>query len=325
MMLEPGDRIILFPITALETKHRTVKIFGRVKNPGEYQLTEDMTLLDLLLQSGGYTEDAWAIQGEVSRINRKGLGKDSLVFTRFVQLPDLFDTTKTREQLLESPAGKYRLQDRDEIHIRPNPDFLLQRSVTIEGEVRYPGVYVLTIRNERLSDIVHRAGGLQTSGYARGGSLVRNGQRYRANFEDALDNPKGDEDIILQPGDRLSIPQRPFTVVVQGEVRNPGIYAFVDGKSRNYYIDRAGGEGDSADVALISYPEGYVIKSGLGWLSTNPSIPDGCTITVTRRPLEPPPAPDESKKIDWSATIKDSFAVVASAATIIYLISQVTK
>jgi hypothetical protein len=194
--------------------------------------------------------------------------------------------------------------------------------VSINGEVKFPGTYVLNTRNERVSDVVRRAGGLLTSAYARGGNLVRDGGRYRANFEDALDDPSGDEDIILQPSDRLNIPSRPYTIIVQGEVRNPGVYAYVDGKSKSYYIDRAGDVTDSADVALISYPEGYVVKSGLGWFSTNPSIPDGTTITVTKVTPEPPQVPQETKPVDWSATIKDSFAVIASAATIIYLVSQ---
>jgi hypothetical protein len=48
---------------------------------------------------------------------------------------------------------------------------------------------------------------------------------------------------------------------------------------------------------------------------------EGSSIYVVKEPSEPP----EEKKIDWGATIKDSFAIVASAATIIYLVSQVTK
>lgn len=323
--LEPEDRIIIFPISAVEVTDRIVRIDGRVKKPGEYQLTNNMTLLDLLLQAGGYTDDAWAVQAEISRIERKGLGKDSLVFTRFAQLPDLFDTTRTNEELLMSPAGQYALQNRDQVYIRPNPNYLPQQSVTIEGDVMYPGTYVLNIRNERLTDIVRRAGGLMSSAYARGGKLVRDGQRYRANFEDALDKPGGDADIILQPGDKISIPQRPFTVRVEGEVHNPGIYAFVNGKSKSFYVNRAGEETDSADVALIAYPEGYVVQAGLGWFSRNPTIPDGTTITVTKVIPEPPPPPSENKAIDWSVTIKDSFAIVVSAATIIYLVSQVKK
>jgi protein involved in polysaccharide export with SLBB domain len=324
-LVEPGDRIILYPVTAIDVIDKTVVIDGKVKKPGEYRLTQNMTLLDLLLQAGGYTEDAWAVQAEIARISRKGPGRDSLVFTRFARLPDLFDTTKTKAELLESPAGKYLLHNRDQVYVRPNPDYLPQQSVSIEGEVRYPGTYVLNVRNERLSDIVRRGGGLMSSGYARGGSLVRSGQKYRANFEDALADPRGDADIILQPGDRMIIPRRPFTVLVQGEVRNPGIYAYVGDKSKSFYIDRAGDVTDSADVALISYPEGYVEKVGIGWFSRNPSIPDGTTITVTKMIAEPAQPPTESKPIDWSATIKDSFAVVASAATIIYLVSQVTK
>jgi len=114
-------------------------------------------------------------------------------------------------------------------------------------------------------------------------------------------------------------------VLVQGEVRNPGVYSFVNGKSKSFYIERAGEETDSADVALITYPEGYVIQTGLGWFSKNPTIPDGSVITVSRLASKPPPPPSESKPIDWSATIKDSFAVMASAATIIYLVSQIKK
>ena len=259
--IEQGDQIRLYGMSEIIFPYDSVKIYGNVKNPGTYALAKGMTLTDLLLKAGGYTQDAETQKAEIARITRSENLQDSLVTLVFPDLPDLFDTTKSPISILSSKAGSFKLTDKDEVYIRSNPDYQLQKHVTVAGEVKHPGVYSLSVMKERLSDIIKRAGGITTNGYARGGSLERDGERLRLNIANAIDNPGGKYDAVLFPGDFIAIPKDPNTVRVLGEVNNPGRYSYVHGESKTFYLDFAGGVKDSADYVLINYPEGYIIST----------------------------------------------------------------
>jgi len=326
-LLLPGDRVIIYPITTLDFTDRYVDIAGKVKSPGRYRMSENMTLFDLLIQAGGYTEDAWAVRAELARLERSGLGKDSLSRITFPGIPDLFDINKQNpEDIANIRSKSIRLQHRDQVFIRPNPNYIFQKTVTLYGEVEHSGTYVISRLNERLSDVIKRAGGVKKSGYAEGGRVMRNGINLRIDVYDAIDDPEGDNDIILQPGDIISIPTSPFIVEVGGEVNNPGIFSYVDGKKFSFYIDQSGSKTDSADFALVTYPTGMVEKVGLHWWSSNPKIPDGSSIFLMKQkpaPIEPPEK--EGQKVTVYDVVKDMTAIMVSTLTVILLINQINK
>jgi len=94
----------------------------------------------------------------------------------------------------------------DRAVILKQPEWELQRTVEIQGEVPYPGSYALARKDERISDLLKRAGGLLPTAYPDGARLVRQmGDAGRVNFDlnDALARPGRSNDLILQPGDRL--------------------------------------------------------------------------------------------------------------------------
>ena len=317
----PGDEIRIYGLNEITLLNPTVQIFGSVKNPGTFNLTRGMTLTDLLLLAGGYTEEAWAVKAEIARVIRGEHQGDSVSKILFAELPDLFDTTRSAISVLSSKAGSFFLNDKDQVYIRPDPDYNLQKLVSVIGEVNHAGTYALSLSRERLSDIIARAGGLKKDGYARGGQLMRDGERMRINIKEALDNEKGKYDAILRPGDQIIIPRYPNTVRIAGEVNNPGAYSFVEGQSMSFYIDLAGGLTDSTDFALVTFPEGYIEKSSLGWFGNDPDIPDGSTIYVTKIKPEPPKPPEKEGKSTFDF-VKDMLAIVVSSVTIIVLASK---
>lgn len=324
MVLQGGDRVILYSLDAVEIFQNEVEIFGNVKNPGKYKISDGMTLRDLIIRAEGYTIDAWTVKAEIARTDRFPNGKDSVTRIFFSSIPDFFDTTLSIAQRMQSSAGNFVLRANDKVFIRPNPDYLEPKLVTVNGEVKYWGKYALSKKNETVTDLIARAGGIDANGYARGAKLRRNNQYIRFNLENALENPKGDEDIILQEGDEVFVPVKPNTVLVQGEVNNPGLYGFVKGESRDFYIDRAGGITDSADFALVTYPEGYVMQTDISWFifNDNPGIPDGSVITVTK--IKPPPTLPEGKKedIDLNKVLRDTITFLASVLTLAILMKQ---
>jgi protein involved in polysaccharide export with SLBB domain len=250
------------------------------------------------------------------------MGEDSLVYIRFSSLPDLADTlTEGRIHTEAERAQSFHLKRYDIVFVRPNPEFKFQELVSIDGDVRYPGQYALRFPNERVSGLISRAGGVKKSAYLAGSRMSRGGQRVNVDFERAVRKPGGADDAVLHLGDTVYVPQKPNSVKVSGEVNNPGILGFIEGDDMWDYIDRAGGVTDSSNYALVQFPNGNVERHGLGWFRGDPTIEDGSSIVVTKEPPPPPPTPG----VDVGTTVKDVFAIVVSAATLIYLVSQVKR
>lgn len=322
-LLLAGDRVVIYPINAVQFTDRYVDIGGSVKSPGRYRLSENMTMLDLLIEAGGYTEEASTDQAEISRLERKGIGGDSLTRIMFVPIPDFFEPQAlSQDKIDQYRATSFNLQHRDQVFIRPNPHYIFQKSVTINGEVKHPGTYVLSKLDEHLSDIIKRAGGIKNGGYAEGGRVERNGTRMRINVFNAIDDPAGDDDIMMQPNDVVTIPKQPFAVMVNGEVNNPGLFSYVDGKSTSFYIKGSGGVTDSADFILVTFPTGLSKQVGVHWWSANPDIPDGSSISVVKEKPEPPEIVPKDKQTSTYDFIKDMLAIVVSAATIVVLANK---
>ncbi|MBI3586879.1 MAG: SLBB domain-containing protein [Ignavibacteriales bacterium] len=325
MKLAPKDSVIIYGSEVVEVKNKSVAIYGHVKKPGIYILRDRMSLADFILQAGGYTEDVDLLQAEISRVRPDGLHGDSLAIIHHLKLSNDFVITSANENL--SPTKSLRnmspdqfiLHHRDQVFIRPNPDYKLQQNVTIEGDFTYPGVYAIKQRGEHISEILERAGGPTKTTYLDGAQYLRKGVRLIVDLEKAYYKKDRDNDIIVSNGDSIVFNPRPRTVLVSGQVNKPGLFSFIEGDNASDYIDRAGGRTDSASYTLLISPTGETKRVNFGLFSANPKVLDGSAINVLRMP----PEVSEEKKVDWSSTIKDAFAIIASATTVIYLISQV--
>ena len=123
----------------------------------------------------------------------------------------------------------------------------------------------------------------------------------------------------LLPDDSIYIPSKPNTVLIVGEVNNPGLYSFVEGDDVSDYVSRAGGETDSVKTVLLQKPNGE--SEEMVWYKLDPNVPDGSIIFLPKAPG----ITQEIKPLDLGETIKDVFALLSSAATLAFLIFQVTK
>ncbi len=318
-LLMPDDEVIVYELDVATVRERYVTVLGSVRRPGRFALSSNMTLPDAILRAGGYQEEAWTMEAEIARVERTGMGEDSLAYIRFKELPDLLDEGFVRETMSDDGRrNQFPLQHRDVVFVRPNPEFKEQALVAVRGEVRFPGQYAIKVREERLSSIIKRSGGLTKDAYLGGGRITRGESRVNLDFLQALNDPGGKYDLILRAGDEIVIPMKPNAVTVRGEVNNPGLLGFIRGDDMRDYIDRAGGLTDSASYVLVAYPSGNVQRHGFGWFAGNPTIDDGSVITVTK--VAPP---KEGEEFDLSGTIKDVFAVLASAVTIMVLASRI--
>lgn len=317
MDLQPGDKIYIYSSAVEKVLDKYVTIQGEVNSPGQFPLNSNMTVMDLILQAGGFNEQSLRTEVYISRLRPGGYPGEKLSEIFTVPLPLFFD--KTSGSLNDSSKTDFYLQHKDIVVVRKNPNYLPQRVVRIIGEVNYPGSYVLENKSQNLLELIRKSGGPTTESFLYGSVFTRGGQRLILDLEKLVNDEDEDQDVILLEGDEIFIPRKPNTVLVKGEVNNPGLYKYIPGDNVKDYIDRAGGDTDSSNYILYHKANGDMDKVGFGLFSGNPTTYDGSVIIVTK---EPPPPPDNST-FDIGGTIKDIFAITVSAVTIIVLALQI--
>jgi len=315
--LEPGDKIYIYSAEVDKVLDKFVTIQGEVRNPGKFALNSNMNVMDLILQAGGFNEQSLRTEVYVSRIRPSGYGGDQLTETYTVPLPLFF--LKSNSFNSDTIKTSFYLEHKDIIVVRKNPNYHEQRVVRIMGEVNYPGTYVLERKSENLLELIRKSGGPTSESFLYGSTFTRDGKRLIIDMEKLFNDEDEDQDVILKNGDEIFIPKIPNTVVVSGEVNNPGLYKYIPGNNVKDYIDKAGGATDSSNYILYTKANGETKKIGFGLFSSNPTTNDGSVIIVTKE-IPPPPS---NNTFDLGTTIRDVFAILASALTIIVLAQQV--
>jgi protein involved in polysaccharide export with SLBB domain len=314
--LQDGDNLTIYSIYHI-TPREFVELQGMVQFPGIYPLYPGMRLSDLLYRGGGLLESAWLLSAELSRVAepaRLGVNEapgDTVSRSVAIDLARVMASPGSGDDLV--------LQRNDKLYIRKIPGWTLQSTVKLSGEVQFPGIYPLLIKEERLSSVVERAGGLTGEAFLKGASLFRRDQgRVVINFEKALRNSGEREDIVLADGDSVHVPPFPPTIVVEGEVSRPAALLFEPGKNASYYVDRTGGVTDNGDrgATRIVRVDGVVEKAfkPRWW---DPEVQPGSRIVVARRV--------EREGTNWGAVIRDSAAILASLATTVFVISEINR
>ncbi len=156
-------------------ENQIITIDGQVRNPGVFPYIDSMTVEDLVALSGGLKEDASTSTIEVARrlTGDEDLSNSSQIFT--------FEINRDLE--INEEASKFQLQPFDLVLIKSTPLVRQHKVVKIEGEVNYPGYYALESNDDKVSDLIERAGGLTKYGYAEGSSLIRRTEYFRTEFE----------------------------------------------------------------------------------------------------------------------------------------------
>lgn len=346
--LQPSDEIRVYSAGVERLERRFVQISGAVQDSGRYEYRDNMSLKDLILQAGGFEEGASLQRAEVTRMVERGDAEDLRANTLQVPLVDAnvdpetvtFSVRDTMRAL--EAAEEFELRHRDRVFVRTDPTYRPQRTVTVRGEVRYPGQYTLLRDNERLSSVLQRAGGVRATGYLKGGRLLRgrdgggqrrarsrtqdgNGERrdeserFReqviVEMERALRGDP-DEDVILRPGDEVVIPTQPNTVAVRGHVANEGLIKHESRERVDFYLDRAGGTRQDTEAIFLTQASGATFRVDTGWFRRSPRVDDGAVILVTQEP----PTEDE---IDYAGIASDVTQIISSTLSVVLLGTRV--
>ena len=370
-----------------------VKISGEVNRPGAFAFGENMSVSDLVLKAGGFKESATASQLEIARRVKNDISG---------KLAEIIRIDIDKDLKISAEGKDLMLKPFDHVIIRRSPGFQRQKLVSVEGEVFYPGDYALSNANERISDLLKRAGGLNQFAYAKGATLIRRNEFYEtpsenemkaqsltevknnasANQQDnteaekimldridrkinerggdqankrgglladdfrketieeisetetmktnpirttemvgidllaIINNPGGNNDLILQEGDVLSIPKELQTVRIRGEVLYPNTARYRELSSFKSYISRAGGftEKSRRGRSYVVYANGDVQRTRkFLFINNYPAVEPGAEIIVPAKPDRDP------------MSVQAWIGIASSMATLALLINNLTR
>ena len=313
---------------------------------------EKMTVEDIIMKAGGLKESA--ATGFVEIVRRKkniGLDNPELVNS---QIAEIIRFSIAKNLSLDKSASTFELLPFDEVFIRSSPNYEIQQFVSIKGQVLFPGVYGIEKKDQRLSEVISRAGGLNKQAYPEGARLIRKivisdaeKSRKREQLDEiadnydnatikkdpvlnkeyetigidlvqAIENPLGENDLILNDGDLVEIPKEPQTVKVSGEVLYPNSVKYLNSKSFGDYISEAGGYTSNSvrKRAYVLYSNGSVkrVKSFL-FLRFNPKIEKGAEVII----------PAKTKNVNYSQQIISLVSVLTGTVTSIIGIITLIK
>ena len=291
--LKDNDSLYIFYKDALQYK-KFVKVEGAVNKPQELSYMENMTVEDAISLAGGLSNGADPSVIEVFRETNDG---------NFEKLSQAFKVSSNNE--LKSEGEAMVLQPNDVVSVRYIKGFTPLQTVSVMGEVLYPGVYSIQSKNEHISDLLERVGGFTPFAYKEGATLVRKkteeGEIQQEDFLDELISQESTSaesskslkkvakktneyrigidvskilkhkhskyDLLLNEGDMLLIPSERQTVEIRGEVLAPSMVRFQKGQSLRQYIDQAGGFSNRAKKRSI-----YVLYANGSIKSTRTSL-----------------------------------------------------
>ncbi len=282
------DSLTILSIRDLREEYY-VTIEGAVNRPDTVQFIANMSVADLIANAGGFQEGAKPNLIEVARRIRQ----DSAGVRTTTQEVYQFSIDRNLQIMpVESGSASstnFRLQPFDIVYVRTSINYEAQRQVNIYGEIMQPGNYVIFNRQERIGDIIKRAGGLKSEAYLAGAQFRRKGQLIGNDLSNLIADPSVEENLLLQDGDTLFIPQRSEVISIQGGVLNPSSISYKTDYTFDDYISEAGGFTDNArkSKAYVNYPNGRKDRTHrFLFFTSRPHVEPGSTIVVPFKPID---------------------------------------
>lgn len=337
-----NEDVLFIPTQAELRSERTYTITGEVMSPGTYEYADNTSIEDLIMQAGGLTDAASTAKVDVSRRIR-----DPKATTTTREIAQTFSFA-LKDGFVVDGNKEFVLQPYDVVHVRRSPGYVTPQNVTVNGEVNFPGVQTMNMKNMRLSDVLEMAGGVTENAYMRGARLVRvktqeekertkdvlaalkrnlnerdsiamenldleNTYVVGIELDKAMANKGGEYDIILREGDVITVPEYNATVKVSGDVMFPNTVSFVGDKGYKWYVNKAGGFGLRAKKSktFIVYTNGTVAQVGHG-----AKIEPGCEIVV--------PSKRKREGLNFAQMLSAGTSLASLAAVVASLIS-ITK
>lgn len=276
-----------------------ISISGALRDTGRLEYAPSLTLRDILYLQGGFKPEA----SKKLDIFRVILDQNNSTVTSLISLEVDNDFN-----IISGPSD-FTLKPFDRIVARAVPDFELQANVMLKGEVLFPGEYALVGKNERMSGIIRRAGGLTDEAFPEGTYIVRKELDPARTIKDSsyvvitqlrnvMNKANDKNDFVLKDGDIITIPK--IEDVVYINTMNTGLtrhyqelgdsiktkiaVAYTPGKNAKWYIKQfAAGIGPDLKgiQVVVQFANHSVISSkSFGPFKKYPKPEKGSTITI---------------------------------------------
>jgi len=339
ILLKSKDEVRIYHKEDLREK-QIITIQGAVNNPQKFEFVKNMQIEDIIAMSGGLTEGA-----DVKMINVSRRLKDG----SFSTLSGNY-TISSKSNLEINKGEPFYLQPFDIINVRYLQGYTIQKIVVVKGEVKFQGNYVISNKNERISDLINRSGGLTSFAYPKGATLYRKMKTENdlklletlkiINEKDSISNSNSIEnktfkigieldrilrrggiaskyDLFLEEGDELLIPSEKQTIEVKGEVLSPSLVRFDKRKSLKDYISNSGGYSQKAkkNKIFVLYSNGEIktIKNYF-FFKIYPKIDPGSLIFVPKKV-------ESTNKM----STQEVLGITSGIATLALIIQSLTK
>lgn len=311
----------------------------------------NMTVEDLILKAGGLRESANSGMVEVVRRNKNSFENDTKLLGG--KIGELYKFKINKDLTLDESASKFKLEPFDEVFIRSSSSYQIQQFITLKGEIKYPGVYGLEEKDERISSLISRAGNLTLTANADGASLLR--KRKKSDIEEQLrkdqfrdlennysgveikevenpnlvydkiginlpkilNDPGSIEDLIIEDGDVLDIPILKQIVKVSGDVIHPTTVTFSENFNLKDYINHAGGftQKSARTKGYVIYANGRIDRTKHFLFFRNyPKITPGSEIVV----------PTKNKNTQQLASLINVYTGTITSLISLYLLLKAT-
>jgi len=300
-----NDKIIILNKKDLR-ENRTVTITGAVNKPQTFEYIDNMQIEDIISRAGGLKEGANPDLISVARRLKDG---------NFKTLSQLFSVSSTKNLEINN-GNPFYIKPFDIIDVRYIKGYESQKSVKIEGQVNYAGNYILQNKEERLSSLIERAGGINEFADIDGAKFFRNNSLVSIDLQQILNKTNSKNDIILQEGDRLVIPEKEETVEVTGNVILPSLVKHQNSKNLKYYIANAGGfkERSRKSNIYVRYANGQVkTTTNFLFFKFYPKVKPGSVIVV----------PEKAEREKMST--QEVLGITSSIATLALIIQTLAK
>lgn len=326
-LLKDGD-LIWVP-----TLEQSVSVMGSVYLPGEYQFVPGDKLGDLLRLCQGFTPEANLKRILIYRYQPNGVDFDILSqdISAVASLSDM----------------GFALMPRDRIIVGQDSEARRGWKVKVEGAVKTPGEFLIGDKST-LWDILQLCGGVNSRGDL-GNAVLINGPysaklfpdlerlkafsmgqmspveysylrsslrqlrgKYSISLQECWDSSGQSSNPVLQDGDYIFVPEQFDMIAVSGQVRNPGLVPWVEGKDWKYYVEACGGYTNNRKVGGVR-----IIRDHSGnWVkpSKKLALRPGDMVFVA-----------ESTDRDLWADIKDVALLASQIVTIFLSIRAITS
>lgn len=310
--LKKEDAVTVYSLLDFKESYQ-ISIDGEVKKPGMYKYYENITLNDILIEAGGLT----------------GAASKKVEIARMVKSENIDNTDPRRVEVIAMEINaqnneqleNFKLMPHDVINIRRLPVFEQPEQVVLLGEVTYPGRYVLENKDERIGDIIKRAGGLSPQANIKGVKIKRpikteqiedlnridlnlgEGDTIQkkltdkviqlkyatipVDWEQIMKNEKHYSNVILLPGDEIEVLAFEEGVKISGNVLLNSEIPYRKGKGFSYYINSVGGVDNKGwkRKSYIIYPNGKADVAGsFLFFRSYPEVQPGSQIVVPAKP-----------------------------------------